>query len=335
MDAKNVAEESPPPYTIHASDAKPTYQSSIDSIDSSSRYAESATSHLQHHLTSLPTRIRRTQQVHSFQRSLDDASLLDFLVPEVENFLAHIGNLTTTPKLAHLTLVPESAIPPNAVLSSMEELRRRGELCQVARVNVYPSHSNMGSKAESNRDKKKPETDEDSEGQTWTAGQEFSDWGRFGESSSSADLSSQAQAMLWWKDEDMARRLARHLQPERQTEQSVLNTPVQTIVEERLPLQKEKKSWFWGRKGSSSSSSSASAFGAKTVEKDVPAILPERSDDATDSNGRRNSNQKQKQQAGTKMTVTAEEVAFRTENNFGIMESKSGWAVVVVVHIRT
>jgi len=332
MDAKNVAEESPPPYTIYASDAKPTHESSIDS---NSGYSESATSHLQHHLASLPTRMRRTQQVHSLRQSLDDASLLDFLVPEIENFLAHIGNLATTPKLAHLTLVPEYAIPSNAVLSSMEELRRRGELCQVVRVSVYPSHSNMGCKVKSSGDKKKPEADEDGEGQTWTTGQEFSDWGRFGESSSSADdSSSQAQGMLWWKDEDMAHRLARHLQPETQKEPPVLDTPVQMIVEERLPSQKEKKGWFWGRKGSNSS---APAFATKAVEKDVRAVLPERSGDAADSNGRRDSNQKQKQkqQTGAMMTVTAEEVAFRTENDFGIMESRRGWAVVVVVHVRT
>jgi hypothetical protein len=35
-----------------------------------------------------------------------------------------------------------------------------------------------------------------------------------------------------------------------------------------------------------------------------------------------------------KMTVRAEEVTFRRENDFGVWESMSGWGIVVTVRVR-
>jgi hypothetical protein len=131
--------------------------------------------------------------------------------------------------------------------------------------------------------------------------------------------------MWWWRDEDMARRLARHLRPNAtKSEPAPLNTPVQAVVEERLPAQKEKKGWLWGRRGSSST------FATKTVKADVDVVLG--SDDAAQNTGKRIQAQ---ELGGAKMSVAAEEVAFRSENDFGLMESIRGWAVVVAVQVRT
>ncbi|KAI0472524.1 hypothetical protein F4859DRAFT_108428 [Xylaria cf. heliscus] len=310
MDSKRIPdEELPPPYSVHVGDQA-----------SASHNAQEAslTSHLQQHLTSLPSRIRMNREAHSVQQSLDDASLLDLLLPEIDDFLAYLGGLHNTPKLAHLTIVPETVVPQNAILSGMEEMRRRGEICRVARVNINPSHDEKKSPAgrDSNRDA--------STSQDWSVGREFSDWGRFGDSTSSTDPS-QAHSMLWWKDEEMAHRLARHLQPP--TEPTPLQTPVQATVEERLPAQKPKKGWFWGNKNSSSSSTST--FATKTVQADVESF-PGR-----DNTARTVQKSRGQETGGARMSVTAEEVAFRIENDLGIVESARGWAVVVAVHVKT
>ncbi|KAI0407772.1 hypothetical protein F4802DRAFT_486959 [Xylaria palmicola] len=311
MGSKRIPEEDlPPPYSVH-----------FDHHASASQATQAAslTSHLQSHLTSLPNRIRMNREAHSIQQSLDDASLLDLLLPEIDDFLTYLGSLHTTPRLAHLTLVPEAAVPPDAVLSGMAEMRQRGEVCRLVRVNTKPSS-----------DEKKSATSSDpvpgaSDGETWSVGREFSDWGRFGDPTSSSD-SPQARDVLWWKDEDMAHRLARHLQPP--PAPAPLQTPVQVAVEERLPAQKAKKGWLWGRKGSASGGDST--FATKTVQADVDAF-PARDDTTHTTQG----NARERDQNGARMSVAAEEVAFRIENDLGIVESARGWAVVVTVHVKT
>ncbi|KAI3340489.1 hypothetical protein F4824DRAFT_423841 [Ustulina deusta] len=307
-------EELPPPYSVRTSEyASTSHSGSIQE--------GSFISHLQHHLASLPNRIRMTQEAHSIQQSLDDASLLDLLLPEIDDFLAYLGSLHTTPELAHLTLIPEAAVPPSAILSGTEEMRQRGEPCRVARVAV--GLSNNEKKSTTASDSKQTATSSPD----WSVGREFSDWGRFGDSPSPTNPS-QTQSMLWWRDENMARRLARHLQPATRNEPTPLQTPVQVAVEARLPAQKEKKGWFWGKKGNTSGSTST--FAAKTVQADVESFP-----------GRGNATQpppkeaQKKGKGGARMSVTAEEVAFRSENELGLMESTRGWAVVVVVQVKT
>lgn len=311
MDSKrNTDEELPPPYSVYAGDHVSAPHSSQET---------SFTSHLQQHLTSLPNRIRMNREAHSVQQSLDDASLLDLLLPEVDDFLSYLGGLHNTPKLSHLTLVPETAVAQNAVLSGMEEMRQRGEICRVVRVNINSSHDEKKSTAA--RDSNQGA----STSQDWS-GREFSDWGRFGDSTSSTDPS-QAQNMLWWRDEDMAHRLARHLRPP--AEPAYLQTPVQATVEGAFTGRKsQKKGWFWGRKGSASSSTST--FATKTVQADVESF-PGR-DSTTQTAAQKG---RERENSGARMSVTAEEVAFRIENDLGIVESVRGWAVVVAVHVKT
>ncbi|KAI1120525.1 hypothetical protein F5Y10DRAFT_124290 [Nemania abortiva] len=304
MDSKHIPEEElPPPYSVHGTQGG------------------SLTSHLQQNLASLPNRIRMNQEAHSVQQSLDDASLVELLVPKIYDFFSYLGGLRATPKLSHLVLIPEAAVPHNAILSGMDEMHKNGELCRLARVNM-----NLGG------DEKKPTTTNASNrdantSEDWPAGQEFSDWGRFGDSRSSADPS-QAEDMLWWKDENMARRLARLLRPmTNRDEPAPLQSPVQATVEERIPAQKEQRRWFWSRKGNGSNSTSTHA--TESVRSDVETF-PGR-DNPVQSTTKAQS----KEKSGAIMSVTAKEVAFRTENEFGLVGSISGWAVVVVVDIET
>ncbi|KAI1359880.1 hypothetical protein F5Y08DRAFT_63878 [Xylaria arbuscula] len=348
MDSKHrpdeEAEELPPPYSI----SSPSYlgdQTSPNDI----------TSLLQQHLASLPTRIRMTREAHSVQQSLDDASIVDLLLPKIHDYLAYLGSLHPTPKLAHLTLIPEAAVPPNAVLSGMDEMRRRGESCEVARVRLDlgggSSDEKKGAGAEAGSSNITQTTTATSS-ENWSVGREFSDWGRFGDSPSSTSDASRSGGLLWWNDEDMARRLARHLQPTAApAEQSVpaVQSSVQAAVEARIPAQKEKEKevkpgWAvsrlserFRRSGNTPTSTSTSTYATKTVQREVDSFpgRPGESPLSPHARDKKSVQERRNNGKGAKMSVTAEEVAFRSENDFGLMESVRGWAVVVVVRVRT
>ncbi|KAI1811220.1 hypothetical protein GGS20DRAFT_124872 [Poronia punctata] len=316
MNSKDLAEEAPPPYAAYESDSD--HGRSQPSL------------HLQRHLTSLPGRIRRACEARSMQQAIIDASLLEQLVPEISTFLSDVDSLVVNVlDTAYLYLVPASVIPPGAQLSHMDEMRQKKRFCRVVRVKTDTAESveSVREKGEWGRDSKSASTREQtsSDGQTWAIGQEFSDWGRFDDSSA---MTNDQERALWWADEDMARRLARCLQPDPSTEPPpALDTVVQTIAEERLPPQKEKKGWFRGFRAGGSSSSSTSTYATKTVEKDVRVARPEAGSRGEGSKSRWHKAE------DVQMLVTAEEVAFRTQNDFGILESKSGWALVVVLRV--
>ncbi|KAI1801443.1 hypothetical protein F4811DRAFT_534420 [Daldinia bambusicola] len=191
-------------------------------------------------------------------------------------------------------------------------MKRRGEICRVARISIEnPSKdAKSGSSARSS-----PEISEDP---SWAAGQEFSDWGRFdGPSSSQNDITEKIRT-LWWRDEEMTRRLANYLQPKKEKKPQVrFNSVVQTVVEQRLPPKKEKKSWFWGKRASDQ----------KPPEPVVPSPL--KADTIVDDT------QGEQEDKGADMTVTAQEVAFRQENELGIWESVRGWGIVVTVKVKS
>lgn len=185
--------------------------------------------------------------IHSQVQSSDagDNQILATLVDPVESFLASIANIRPAPKLVEAAFVPEEALGPGWKLTN-EGDRHKGEVTRVMRVR----RSMKGG-----MDRK----DKHSENQG-SAGEErgFADWGRFDDEVSS---NPDDEAALWWSDEDLARRLARHLQPA------------------------------------------------------SPQALPNRSQEAS-------------------MTVHADEVTFRRENEMGIWESKTGWGIVVQVSLR-
>ncbi|KAI1659315.1 hypothetical protein F4813DRAFT_28385 [Daldinia decipiens] len=301
MDSKEPL-EAPPPYT-----AVPTNSGPLDELQ-----LNSLSSHLQRHITSLPDRIRATQQARRVEQSFSDASLLDQIVPVLEEFLVDLEARHTPIPLATLTLVPGAAVPKNAILSGLEDMQRRGEICRVSRISIEsPSKdSKSGSGTLSS-----PEI---SENPSWASGQGFSDWGRFDEPSSSLDGAAEKIKSLWWRDEEMARRLANYLQPKKEKNPEVkLNSVVQTVVEQRLPPKKEKKSWFWGKRASEQ----------KSPE---PTVLnPSRIDAAKDDI------QEEQEKREASMTVTAQEITFRQENDLGIWESVRGWGIVVAVKVRT
>ncbi|KAH7133170.1 hypothetical protein B0J13DRAFT_529093 [Dactylonectria estremocensis] len=102
---------------------------------------------------------------------------------------------------------------------------------------------------------------------------------------------------LWWSDDEMASRLAKYLQPERPRRAA----PV-PIIAQVLP----KKASGWGM--------------FKKPDVTTPPPLPSRAP--------------RNEEEEVSMTVKAEEVTFRRENEMGIWESKTGWGLVVSIRIR-
>ncbi|OTB04239.1 hypothetical protein M426DRAFT_59152 [Hypoxylon sp. CI-4A] len=300
MDGK-VPSEEPPPYTAASIEPGVPGDVSLGSL----------TTYLQYHVSSLPNLIRESQQAREAEWATSDAQLLDYIVPIVEEFLVDLGARHVPVPLATLTLIPATAVPKNAVLSSQEDIKRRGEVCRVSRVSVHSAGKDMKPRTGSERHQSA------SEDPDWAPGQEFTDWGRFGESGSTADNDTEKNRTCWWDDEEMARRLANYLRPKKE-EKTHVERPsvVQAVVEHRIPAKKEKKSWPWGKRASSQ----------KSPEASVP--IPTKVETAVDE-------RQQEEQQGATMVVTAEEVVFRQENEFGIFESIRGWGIVVAVKMKT
>ncbi|KAK1981127.1 hypothetical protein LZ30DRAFT_593407 [Colletotrichum cereale] len=123
----------------------------------------------------------------------------------------------------------------------------------------------------------------------------FDEWGRWDDDADAASTSKEGR--WWWDDEALARRLAKRLQPEPKLDRTVVSAAVEQARE-------EKKAARWGMFRSGTESPSPSSSAQRPPEEDVV------------------------------MTVRAEEVTFRRENEMGIWESMRGYGIVARVRIR-
>ncbi len=121
----------------------------------------------------------------------------------------------------------------------------------------------------------------------------------------------------FWDDEEMARRLARYLNPKRDPETLRL-PPRKEEVKQVEEARASPSKGFWGRKKSV----------GKRVEKPVPVESVQPSKYAGDAKG-------EVVESGDKviMNVKAEEVDFRTENQFGIYGTERGWGIIVQIKV--
>lgn len=136
-----------------------------------------------------------------------------------------------------------------------------------------------------------------------------------GESIQIRDEAAETQ-MLWWRDEDHALRLASALRgivtPERSEKDEAQRQRM--IEEQELPEQPESKG-----KSPMRSFFGLSRKPRSPVEPTVPKI--QNKSFATVFLG------------SVQVNVEAEEVTFRRENDFGLWESSSGWAIVIKVTV--
>jgi len=126
--------------------------------------------------------------------------------------------------------------------------------------------------------------------------------------------------MWFWRDEEMAERLAGYLKPAqdpRSAELPARKGDVRPKVAEQTEASGSSRG-FWGRKKSS----------AKSVEK--PVIIEARRTEKIESDVKRTVVSTEDK---VMMDVKAEEVVFRTENEFGIFGTERGWGVVLKLSV--
>ncbi|KAM5343245.1 hypothetical protein ACJ41O_014211 [Fusarium nematophilum] len=257
-------EELPPPYTeAGPSLSSPTSQPSITSIFSS-------------HLENLPNRILSVQAARTSARDQRDSEIVSLLVPHVEDLLSSIAAMEPPPRLVEMTMVPDEAIGLGWVFSDEDDTRTV--------VRVSEDRKLQGDQ----KTPVKPTRDPQEE-------KVFDEWGRWQD-----ETEEEAPAnILWWSDRDMARRLAKYLQPERLDRVVVRDHLVQ--------VKQEKKAARW------------SLFKKTEPEPPLSPAPVQRA---------------REEEEPVTMTVKAEEVTFRKENEMGIWEGKTGWGLVVRVKIR-
>lgn len=264
----------PPPYTASGGDAAP----------------------LSARLGSLRQQIDSEQATRSLSRDQIDSQTLAYITPVLEDVLSSIASIHPLPALVVTTFVPAGAVTGGWIpVEDNEDVR--GELHKTVRISKQTKGCG---------DVKRPQQQSDQE---QVAGREFDGWGRWQDddtSSSNAD----GEGELWWSDEDMARRLARYMQPD--------NRP-SSGGGRAAPLPSKE---------GDSHRSSALRLILDRVANRVPEPLVSGKAPAAGS-----SSQTQPVKGDVSLTVNAEEVTFRKENDFGLWESMTGWGIVARVRL--
>ncbi|KAK2017041.1 hypothetical protein LZ32DRAFT_655245 [Colletotrichum eremochloae] len=257
-------------------------------------------------LNGLSYLLRTTQSQQTVRDAITTTNLLPLLTPHITSLLTRLGTTPHPPTLTELYLVPAAAVGPEWSIASDAD-RRAGEVAHVTRVSPEPDPDSKGGGGDSKR-------------AAWSANAEparssspreykFDEWGRWDDDTDAASTSREGR--WWWDDEALARRLAKRLQPEPKLDRTVVSAVVEQARE-------EKKAARWGmfRSGTQlpSPSSSVSPLPRQPDMTAAPAA-PRQEEDVF-------------------MTVRAEEVTFRRENEMGIWESMRGYGIVARVRIR-
>ncbi|KXJ97356.1 hypothetical protein Micbo1qcDRAFT_156193 [Microdochium bolleyi] len=183
------------------------------------------------------------------------------------------------------------ATPQEPKLSGLDDMQRHGEFVMVQGVESVSSQASCQSS-----DKK-----------------------------ASGSGAGDGRGLLWWKDEAMTRRLAAYLQPKPEEDPNLAppaffdaDAARHEQQQQDLKKQKDKKSWGFKRLVGSSSSSSASSV-SRPPQPQPQRGYAARSVDASELDTR------------ARMTVKAEEMTFRAENDMGLFQSFNGYALVARV----
>jgi len=335
-------------------DLPPTYTEAVVSshnptTNSISSNGSLPTSPLASHLQTLLSQMRAAQQAHATSQATRDLELLTLIVPHVETFLSDLGSSPQPPSVAELTLVPAGVVPRGSIMSGAVERRHEGEVVRIARVEAGKlasdpapadtTTSGRGEKGGHPSRSKRYDDDGNSidEGDAHGYGPSgkkeklFDDWGRF-ETEEPEDGGASKMHEWWFRDEDMARRLAAHLSPA----PNLTRKKVQATVERR-PLSgggggganaasssggssSGSSGWRWGRQKAKQRPPSPVQRQQQQQQQTLPTpfspVLSEGGDDRVS------------------MSVRAEEVTFQRENNYGLYESLNGYGIVVKVRVK-
>ncbi|KAH8179158.1 NAD-dependent epimerase/dehydratase family protein [Sarocladium implicatum] len=289
-----VGEELPPPYSV----------TNIQSVSQStpriaSHHTESIPGLFSGQLDNLRSQIQSEEATRQDAREQLDTQTLSLLVPYVEDLLSHIATVNPTPSLAEMLLIPDAAVDREWMFSEPAEMKP-GEVRRIIRVK---QHSKLAS--DEKRSTSPPTRSSLFSSQLSAEGpKEFTSWGRWDDDSAAAAATSGSRAGdLWFSDQDMAHRLARHLQPAPKVDRATVR---EQVASQKKPDKKPSR------------------FGG-LLRRDAPVPLLDRVSSGAPA----------PEQEDVAMKVKAEEVSFRKENEMGIWESKTGWAIAVRVHLRS
>ncbi|SPO03634.1 uncharacterized protein DNG_06317 [Cephalotrichum gorgonifer] len=301
--SKSPPQDSPPPYQQLPPPAP---------IPSSSQTPPQnpLTAHLSSHLAALPSLIRSSQQAHLSARTAQEITLVSLLTPHITSLLHAFATRPSLPSLAELTLVPADAVPSDwsFTTSTVDNGRPRKDADEIRRLERVRVDKEA---VETLFSGAKGEDEEEGEGVDWHGEGKpkarpdayFDDWGRWGDDKDGGQGA--PPEWLWFSNEELATRLAKLLQP------APTNVPAppppQPPVEARGPPPSRQARW-------------GALF--RSPDPLEPARKPAPVRRGTET------------EVGVGMTVRAEEVTFRRENEMGIWESRNGFGIVVRVRGR-
>ncbi|KAK1671746.1 hypothetical protein BDP55DRAFT_559864 [Colletotrichum godetiae] len=285
-------------------DLPPSYNEATTSYHSPSSF--NPNSSVSATLNNLSSLLRETQAQQTARDTVTTTALLPLLTPHITSLLTCLGTTPHPPVSTELYLVPSAAVGPEWIIASDAD-PKAGQVAEVIRVQPEPDPDSKG-----RGDTKGPSSGSAS-GNIIGSSYEFDEWGRWDDDTNvGSSSSSSREGEWWWSDEGLARRLAKRLQPEPKLDRTV----VRAVVEQ---AKEDKKAGRWGlfRTGMEPSSPSSSSSGPPPPRQ----ILKHTSSSTTF-------------EENVAMTVRAEEVTFRRENEMGIWESMRGFGIVVRVRIR-
>lgn len=257
-------------------------------------------------LQRLPIQLRASQQDQLGQQQDDECLLVERCTPYIAEFFHAIPITLLSSQyhqqhlLAELILSPANAVPATQgwVLSDWDQRRENAACVQVVEVDLS--------------EKKKPETPDRKIP------------GAFAES-----LWEDRKDLMWWRGEDLAHRLAsrirRCLEPEGKTESK---TRASAGIKADSGLHNEGSPRHEGYAQKHKSPSSLfSGHGKKSHALTSSRGL------GSHSHGGSLMGTANRDLEGVKVNVQAEEVTYRRENDMGLWESSTGWAIVLIVTV--
>ncbi|KHN94767.1 uncharacterized protein MAM_07363 [Metarhizium album ARSEF 1941] len=271
--------DQPPPYSTVPVFPGPSY---FCDTAQSREHVPQGSSLFSTQLSALRSQMLDEQAALSCVRNKQDIEIMSLLVPHVEALIESVASHDPPPTLVEATFVPDEAIGKEWTLSDSEQ-RRSGEVRTLIRV---------GRQCKAGGVEKQQQYSSPGESEA-SAPKEFDGWGRWSDDGEHGKFG--AQDCLWWSDEDMARRLARHLQPARAT------WPVdcRTI---RAQVEQSETAKTIGR---------WSMFNERRPAKTAPTASS-------------SSTPHQTSLEDVRMTVNAEEATFRKQSVVGLWESRTG-----------
>ncbi|KAG6017788.1 hypothetical protein E4U43_008665 [Claviceps pusilla] len=283
-------ENPPPPYTLMPSSVgtrAPSVSSSLFSAQ----------------ISSLRDQIRQQEAARFSAQDRHDYEILSLLIPHVEALFESIAAISPSPSLVEATLVPGDAVDKTWSLSDVEG-NRSGNFTKLIRVE-------QNIKTMDGNDKRMPAMSE-----TYDLAARENDsnyWQQEKDERTERKQINLEAHLWWWLDEEMARRLAAHLQPAR--ESASLSRQTDQVQFERSSRETKKTGrWSLFKRDTPHSTME----GSKPIHPSAndTARSPTQSDDIS-------------------MMVNAEETTFRRQTEMGLWESRTGWGLVVRLRIRT